>query len=88
MTRSPVRTGLYTTAFVLSAGVFAVYYFDARSALHRYFLTPVLRQTLDAETGHKLAVKTLKSGFAPKDPVPDDSRLKCKVCRKFVLQWV
>ncbi|KAF4610589.1 hypothetical protein D9613_006858 [Agrocybe pediades] len=75
--RSPIRTGLYTTAFILSAGLFAVYYFDSRSALHRYVLTPVLRNILDPETGHKLAVKTLKSGFGPKDTVSDDSRLKC-----------
>lgn len=77
--RNPIRTGLYTTAFVLSAGVFAVYYFDARSAMHRYVLTPVLRNVLDAETGHKVAVKALKAGIAPKDPVEDDARLTCKV---------
>ncbi|KDR80528.1 hypothetical protein GALMADRAFT_240830 [Galerina marginata CBS 339.88] len=78
--RTPIRTGLYTTAFILSAGVFAVYYFDARSALHRYLLTPILRNVLDAEAGHKVAVKTLRSGLlAPKDPLGDDARLKCKL---------
>jgi dihydroorotate dehydrogenase len=76
---SPVRTSLYATAFLLSTGLFAVYYFDARSALHRYLLTPLLRHTLDAETGHKVAVKVLKSGLGPKDPLPDDHRLKFKV---------
>lgn len=79
--RSPIRTGLYTTVFALSAGLFAVYYFDARSALHRYVLTPVLRYAFDAETGHKLAVKVLRSGLGPRDPVSDDSRLKSEVRR-------
>jgi len=76
---TPIRTGLYTTVFVLSAGVFAVYYFDARSALHRYILTPILRNTFDPETGHKIAVKALKSGLSPRDPVGDDERLKAQV---------
>jgi dihydroorotate dehydrogenase len=65
--------------FAVSAGVFAVYYFDARSAMHRYVLTPVLRNLFDAETGHKIAVKVLRTGFSPKDPVVDDARLKFKV---------
>lgn len=77
--RSPIRTGLYATVFALSTGLFAVYYFDARSALHRYFLTPILRHTLDAETGHKVAVKVLRSGLGPKDPLLDDARLKVEV---------
>ena len=77
--RTPIRTGLYTTAFILSSGLFVVYYFDARSALHRYFITPVVRNLFDAETGHKIAVKSLKSGLAPRDPVVDEVRLKAKV---------
>jgi dihydroorotate dehydrogenase len=77
--RSPAQSGLYATAFLLSTGLFAVYYFDVRSALHRYFLTPLLRHTLDAETGHKVAVKVLKSGLGPRDPMPDDQRLEFKV---------
>ncbi|KAG5647449.1 hypothetical protein DXG03_009379 [Asterophora parasitica] len=74
-----VTTGLYATAFVLSTGLFAVYYFDARSALHRYILTPVLRHTLDAESGHKFAVKVLRSGLGPRDPCSDDVRLKSEL---------
>ncbi|KAJ4470450.1 Dihydroorotate dehydrogenase-domain-containing protein [Lentinula aciculospora] len=73
--RSPVVIGIYATALVLSTGLFAVYYFDARSALHRYVIMPVLRQTLDAETSHKIAVKVLRSGLGPKDPVSDDGKL-------------
>lgn len=64
---------------MLSTGLFAVYYFDARSAIHRYFLTPLLRYTLDAETGHKVAVELLRSGLGPKDPVSDDEKLAFEV---------
>ena len=77
--RSPILTGFYRTFFVLGTGLFAVYYFDARSAVHRYFLTPALRYTLDAETGHKVAVKVLRSGLGPKDPVTDDEKLTFEV---------
>ena len=81
--RSPLRTTLYTTTFLVSAGLFAVYYFDARSALHRFFINPVLRNSLDAETSHKFALNVLKSGLAPRDPLHDDARLKTKVCNCF-----
>ncbi|KIP04698.1 hypothetical protein PHLGIDRAFT_31234 [Phlebiopsis gigantea 11061_1 CR5-6] len=72
---SPLRTGLYTTLFVVGTGVFAAYYFDSRSGVHRYVLTPLLRHLVDAETGHKIAVKVLRSGLAPKDTQPDDQVL-------------
>ncbi|KAF8909381.1 dihydroorotate dehydrogenase [Gymnopilus junonius] len=75
----PVRTAFVATAFIVSAGLFAVYYSDARSALHRYILTPFLRTVLDAETSHKVAVKTLRAGLGPKDPLEDDPRLKCSL---------
>jgi dihydroorotate dehydrogenase len=78
-TRTPVRTALYATTFAVSASLFAVYYFDARSAIHRYFIAPLLRYTLDAETGHKVAVKVLRSGLGPRDPLPDDQRLRFQV---------
>ena len=77
--RTPVRTAVYTTAFVLSAGLFAVYYSDARSALHRYIVTPILRNAFDPETGHKIAIKVLKSGLAPRDFTQDDKVLNCQV---------
>lgn len=66
------RTALYTGAFVVSAGLFTVYYLDSRSAIHRYALTPLIRAAFDAEAGHKLAVKVLKHGISPKDQVKDD----------------
>ncbi|KAJ7281605.1 hypothetical protein C8J57DRAFT_1123472 [Mycena rebaudengoi] len=77
--RTPIRTGLYSTVFVISAGLFAIYYLDARSAIHRYVFTPLLRYTLDAETSHKLAVQVLKSGLGPRDPLRDDARLKSEL---------
>jgi len=77
--RTPIRTAVYTTAFVLSAGLFAVYYSDARSALHRYVLTPLLRNAFDPETGHRIAVKVLKSGLAPSDLTQDHKVLNCRV---------
>lgn len=77
---NPVRTGLYATVFVVSTGLFAAYYFDSRSAIHRYVFNPVLRYTLDPEEGHKFAVKVLSSGFAPKDTQKDDEVLGLQVC--------
>lgn len=76
---NPLRTGLYTTLFVVSTGLFAAYYFDSRSAVHRYVFTPLLRHLVDAETGHKIAVKVLRSGLAPKDTQVDDEVLKFEV---------
>lgn len=77
--QSSIRTAVYATLFAASAGLFAVYYYDARSAIHRYVLTPALRHTFDAETGHKIAVKVLRSGLGPRDPVTDDERLRSEV---------
>ena len=81
---NPVRTGLYTTLFVVSTGLFAVYYFDSRSAVHRYVLTPLLRHLVDAETGHKIAVKVLRSGLGPKDTQADDEVLRFEVCLPYL----
>jgi len=82
-TRSPslLRTALYTAVVAAPAGLLAVYYFDARSALHEHLLAPILRNALDPETAHKFSLKVLKSGLAPKDPLPDDHRLAVQVCR-------
>lgn len=76
------RTVTATLALV-SGTVFAVYYLDSRSALHRYLVTPLLRYTLDPETSHKVAVKVLRSGFAPKDTGEDDERLSTEVSFAF-----
>ncbi|KAI0310314.1 hypothetical protein OF83DRAFT_884011 [Amylostereum chailletii] len=76
---SGLRTGAYVTLFALSSGLFAVYYFDSRAAIHRYLLTPAIRYGFDAETGHKLAVRVLGSGLGPKDKGADDPRLKTEL---------
>lgn len=78
-----LRRALYATAFTASVGLFAVYYLDARSALHEHIVNPILRNALDAETAHKFALKVLRSGLAPKDPLADDDRLAVNVCRVF-----
>ena len=77
--RSLGRTTAYASLFLVSTGLLAVYYFDCRAALHKYVVTPVIRHTLDAEAGHKLAVRVLSSGLAPRDPVADDEILKVEV---------
>ncbi|KAJ7077833.1 Dihydroorotate dehydrogenase-domain-containing protein [Mycena belliarum] len=77
--RTPIRTGIYGAVFALSAGLFTIYYLDARSAIHRYVFAPLLRYTLDPETGHRLAVQVLKTGLGPRDPVIDDTRLKSEL---------
>jgi hypothetical protein len=74
------RTAAYVSLLAFSTGVVTVYYLDARSAVHRYVLTPVMRSVLNAEASHKFAVKVLRSGCGPKDPVPDDPRLGFEVC--------
>lgn len=84
---NPLRTGLYTTLFVVSTGLFAAYYFDSRSAVHRYVFTPLLRHLVDAETGHKIAVKVLRSGLAPRDTQVDDEVLNFEVCFILAHSW-
>jgi len=77
--QNPLKKGLYATVFAVSAGLFAVYYFDSRSAIHRYITTPTLRYALDPEASHRLAVRTLASGLGPRDTQVDDERLKFEV---------
>jgi len=76
---SRIQTTYYTALFAISAGLFAAYYFDARSAIHRYVITPILRHTFDAEAGHKIAVQVLRSGLAPRDLIKDDDILRSEV---------
>ena len=76
---NPLRTGVYATVLAVSTGLFAVYYFDSRSSIHRYVLTPLVRNLFDPEIGHKLAVKTLRMGLGPRDTQTDDEVLKCEV---------
>ena len=77
--QTSLKKGLYATVFAVSAGLFAVYYFDSRSAIHRYIITPTLRYALDPEASHRLAVRVLGSGFGPRDTQADDERLRSEV---------
>ena len=77
--QNSLKKGLYTAVFSVSAGLFAVYYLDSRSSIHRYIITPTLRYALDPETSHRLAVRTLASGLGPRDTQVDDERLKLEV---------
>ncbi|KAH9847605.1 dihydroorotate dehydrogenase [Lenzites betulinus] len=77
--RSSTRTAAYASLFVVSTGIFAVYYLDARASFHKYVLTPVIRYTLDPEASHRLAVRALGSGLAPRDPVADDEVLEIEL---------
>ena len=76
---SRIRTTCYTAVLAVSAGFFATYYFDARSAIHRYVIMPILRHTCDTETGHRIAVKVLQNGLAPRDLIQDDDILRSEV---------
>jgi dihydroorotate dehydrogenase len=70
---------VYGTLLLVGAGAFGVYYMDSRGAIHRYVITPVLRRLFDAETGHRLAVRALAAGIAPRDPIADDEVLRTEV---------
>lgn len=74
-----LRTAVYAGVVAVSTGLLAVYYFDSRSSIHRYVLTPLVRNLLDPEQGHKLAVMALRSGLAARDTQTDDDLLRCEV---------
>lgn len=74
------RRTLAASIVLASGTLFAAYYFDSRSAIHRYVVTPILRHALDPETAHKVAVKVLRTGWGPRDRGTDDVRLETEVC--------
>jgi len=76
---STFRRAAYGTLFALSAAVGVVYYVDSRAAIHRYLITPLIRNALDPESAHKLAVSVLENGSGPRDMLPDDERLQSEV---------
>ncbi|KAH9975207.1 dihydroorotate dehydrogenase [Russula compacta] len=76
---SNFRRAAYVTLFALTAGVGVIYYFDSRAAIHRYLIAPVIRNVLDPESSHKLAVSILESGLGPRDMLRDDERLKTEL---------
>jgi dihydroorotate dehydrogenase len=80
----PVNSGLGTalkaSALVLGTGLFIAYYYDSRSAIHRWVVPPLMRATLDPEVAHRMALRVLGTRLAPTDHGVDDKVLKCKVC--------
>lgn len=76
---STFRRATYGTLFALTAAVGVVYYVDSRSAIHRYLITPLIRNVLDPESAHKLAVSVLENGLGPRDMLIDDERLETEV---------
>ncbi|CAG8676286.1 2884_t:CDS:2 [Dentiscutata heterogama] len=70
-----------TVSIVLGV-TFLEYYFDSRAAIHKYFITPVLRTVTDAETSHKFAIWVAKWGFCAKDRLPDDEKLAVRAWGK------
>lgn len=75
-----IRKGAYTTIFVVGTTLFAVYYADSRSAVHRYVIPTLSRTLMDAETAHKFALTALRNGLGPRDQFDDDERLRVEVC--------
>ena len=84
------RRAAYGTLFALTAAVGVVYYVDSRAAIHRYLITPLIRNALDPESAHKLAVSVLENGLSPRDMFPDDERLETEVkahqCRALLIK--
>ncbi|KAF8676185.1 dihydroorotate dehydrogenase family Type 2 subfamily [Rhizoctonia solani] len=79
----PVNSGIGTavkaSALVLGTGLFVAYYYDSRSAIHRWVVPPLMRATLDPEAAHRLALRVLGTRFAPTDHGVEDEALKCKL---------
>ncbi|CAE6482131.1 unnamed protein product [Rhizoctonia solani] len=79
----PINSGLGSilkaSAAVLGTGLFIAYYYDSRSALHRWIVPPLMRATLDPEDAHRLALRVLGTRLAPTDHGVNDPVLKCKL---------
>ncbi|CUA69201.1 dihydroorotate oxidase [Rhizoctonia solani] len=79
----PVNSGLGSvlkaSALVLGTGLFVAYYYDSRSAIHRWVVPPLMRATLDPEDAHRMALRVLGTRFAPTDHGVNDDVLKCKL---------
>lgn len=61
------RDSLILLTGVVSLSLGLVYYFDSRSALHTYLITPLLRYFLDAETAHRFSILAASYGLAPRE---------------------
>ncbi|KAK9455536.1 Dihydroorotate dehydrogenase-domain-containing protein [Dipodascopsis uninucleata] len=64
---APVRNFAINTILIVGLAAGAYYATDSRSAIHRYFIVPLLRWTTDAETAHRFAIEAMKAGVYPVD---------------------
>ncbi|CAE6526159.1 unnamed protein product [Rhizoctonia solani] len=76
---SGLGSALKASALVLGTGLFIAYYYDSRSAIHRWVIPPLMRATLDPEAAHRLALRVLGTQLAPTDHGVNDQVLKCKL---------
>ncbi|CAE6469152.1 unnamed protein product [Rhizoctonia solani] len=76
---SGIGSALKASALVLGTGLFIAYYYDSRSAIHRWVVPPLMRATLDPEDAHRLALRVLGTRFTPTDHGVNDQVLKCKL---------
>ncbi|KAH7327599.1 hypothetical protein B0J17DRAFT_620262 [Rhizoctonia solani] len=76
---SGIGSALKASALVLGTGLFIAYYYDSRSAIHRWVVPPLMRATLDPEDAHRLALRVLGTRFTPTDHGVNDQVLKYKL---------
>ncbi|CAE6471378.1 unnamed protein product [Rhizoctonia solani] len=76
---SGIGSALKASALVLGTGLFIAYYYDSRSAIHRWVVPPLMRATLDPEDAHRLALRVLGTRFTPTDHGVNGQVLKCKL---------
>lgn len=79
----PTRLGsaLWTATGLVVTGGFLYYAHDTRAGIHSWLAIPVLHALTadDPEKSHKIAIKVLESGLAPKDKGQDDPVLSFEV---------
>lgn len=73
---SIVPTPVAVTFTAIGASIAAYYLLDARAGIHEYVFCPLIRTFTDAENGHKLGIKLMSLGIAPK--LKDDGAQKEK----------
>lgn len=78
---SRLTSALWTFTGVVFTGSFLYYAHDSRASIHSWLAIPVLHALTadDPEKSHKIAIKVLESGLAPKDKVHDDPVLAFEV---------
>ena len=75
----PVKSAVTSTLLVVGGVAAIAYYYDSRSLVHERVAMPLVR-LLDAEQGHKLAVKLLANKWLrPKDRGVDGEELQAEL---------